>query len=344
MASPIPSFLASNVFFRLRLLRCAGWKKIQDGIQEAVVSDPAAALVKGQAITVTVRYYEGTTPAAALAFAGVHGDEDEGTITATSLRNKLDSEYAAKPQKRSIFHTFLIENLRAARDTIDPDSASRRWVDKIEPNRNFPLAGEGIASATARKGKLGFELVDPDVRRFPDLSPRKPTDFKDARGGKEVSTTILPENRILMNLITCIQPSRAVSLHSHGVSARRGDGPGVFVDPRGGFDTDLDAPFTHEGRADDVLAGRLLQAALTQLKSSKLSNADQTEALLGNQPGSGNYFGETVHYSYGAAKARGTSFGMWASTPITGQGAENRRAMQTITLELPKWIEKRKRS
>jgi hypothetical protein len=118
----------------------------------------------------------------------------------------------------------------------------------------------------------------------------------------------------------------------------------VFIDPRGGFDSDLDAPLTAEGREDDALAGALLETARKAIGASKLGAAQKAEALAGNWPGNKSYLGETVHYSYGATKARGTSFGMWASAPVTKQGAEDRPAIQTITLELPKWLTTRGRS
>jgi len=326
----------------LKLWQCrdlAAFNTVQDGIRQG---DIAGEELKGKPITVTVRCYEGTTSSVALVFAGVHGDEDEGLLTTLEIRKKLDAAYAATPKKRAKFHTFLIENLRAKRDTIDPASKNERWVERIEPNRNFPLAGEGLAAAERRKG-MGIELVDPDTRRFTNLSPRQPEDFTDKRGVKRASKFIIPENRILLKLIACIKPSRVMSIHSHDVKNRRGDGPGVFVDPRGGFDTDLDAPLTAEGRDDDILADRMLKAAIKGLAASKLSKLEQTEALQGNQPGSGNFFGETVHYSFGASKARGTSFGMWAPAPIRGQGDEDRSGMQTITLELPKWLKYRKK-
>jgi hypothetical protein len=321
----------------IETVTCAAWNLVQDGVWQAEMSDPDAPLVKSKPIKVTVRFYAGTTRSIALVFGGVHGDEDEGVKTANAVRAKLDAAYSAKPAKRARFGIALIENLRASRDSLDTASANQRFIGSIEPNRNFPLPGEGMKAALARKARLGFELVDPDVRRFPDTSPRLPAHFTPKKGNSGASTAVLPENRVLMKLIACMKPERAVSLHAHS-SNKRGNGPGIFVDPRGGFDTDLDAPLTAEGREDDLLANKLLKAAVKALPGSGLKAAEQKLALAGNQVGSKEYAGETVHYSYGAPKARGTSFGMWGPAPITGQGPENRPGMQTITLELPKWL------
>lgn len=348
---------------RLRWLKCIGVTTASEVVVEGQVTDPTA-LVGTTPVKLVVRYYPGRSTTSALVFGGVHGNEDEGVSMLAALRRKLDLAYVPVPGSGTTpqlaeHHTFLVENLRADRDGLEPGTKDSRWVDGIEPNRNFPLPGEGFAAVAARRKRLGFDLVDPDTRRFPDKAPREPKTFPDRVAAQKAedeeakkkkrkpenllvdrtSTTILPENRLLMKLVACIKPARALSAHSHGTGTKRGDSPGVFIDPRGGVDSDLDAPLTAEGREDDALANRLLRSAEAAIAKSKLRKKEQGQALAGNKPGDKSYFGETVHYSFGAPKARGTSFGMWAPSPIVGQGVDDRPGIQTITLELPKWFE-----
>lgn len=309
---------------------------------DGTVSDPEA-LAGGKPVVLHVRFYPGRVNESALVFGGVHGNEDEGVVVTKAIRSKLELAYGLGRKAR--YATFLIENVRADRDLLDPSSKNARWVEGVEPNRNFPLPGEGLGLVTARRKRLGFGLVDPDTRRFPDQAPRAPTTFPDVAASKDkdlktdrTSKDLLAETRLLLKLVGCIQPTRAVSAHSHSISKKRGDAPGVFVDPRGGFDSDLDAPLTAEGRVDDALADAVLRAAKTRIAASKLTVSQQREALAGNRMGITDYLGETVHYSFGARKARGTSFGMWAPAPITGQPSDDRPGIQTLTLEMPKWL------
>ncbi len=62
-------------------------------------------------------------------------------------------------------------------------------------------------------------------------SPRRaPT--KENRARAVASEQMLAENRMLVHLIERFQPERLVSVHQHHLGSRRGDSPGVFVDPR----------------------------------------------------------------------------------------------------------------
>jgi hypothetical protein len=167
---------------------------------------------------------------------------------------------------------------------------------------------------------------------------------------------MLTETRILLKLIGWEKPTRAVSIHSHQ-GRERSNGPGVFVDPRGGFDSVLDAALTAEGRADDELTDQLLKAAVKRI-DNKIATSGKADkevleklkevAFAGNQlkkqwtvtrgkDGCVAVAGETVHYAYSAPKPRGTSFGMWGPAPISEGGAEDRPGITTLTLELPNY-------
>jgi hypothetical protein len=294
---------------------------------------------KMQSVVLPARLYEGRTSDIALVFGGIHGDETESERVTAKLEELLDAAYSAN--KRAHFTTVLIRDLFKPKRQFEDDP--RYVTDKgIEPNRNFPLAGESIRTARARRKAGQPEALHPDQRMFPGLGPRSA-----AKKSEHASDEILPEIRVLAENIGCLKPIRAISVHSHSRKKVRGNDPGVFVDPRGGFDVITDAPLSPEARTDDLIADAMAKAVAKVLNDQTLT----AEALAGNIPSfakGGALSGvDTVHYSFSAAKTPGTSFGMWGPAAIDERrpdpgrpgalidGIDNRPGMTTITLETP---------
>src|SRR5262249_4138649 len=133
----------------------------------------------------------------------------------------------------------------------------------IEPNRNFPLPGEDLAIARAR-GKSGPAEPELMIRPLPG-SLRRPQDTTSDPAFTVTSIRMLPETRILISLIERFQPERLASIHDHSlkqnchpcvggkVTKCGGEGPGIFVDPRG-----IDAASNKITKPDEVNADDLL--------------------------------------------------------------------------------------
>ena len=151
--------------------------------------------------------------------------------------------------------------------TVDPAEADDVVVDLIgdgryvigpkpcDPNRNFPRPGESYDYARARG------LISATHRELIDCYDQPLLDDGTA-------DRMIAENRILIQLIEREKPVRAASLHGHNLTVVRGDAPGIFVDPRGGFiEIGQDESFTPEGNDDDRLAKVMLDFALTKYKS-----------------------------------------------------------------------------
>jgi hypothetical protein len=151
----------------------------------------------------------------------------------------------------------------------------------------------------------------------------------------------------LLKLIERFRPTRIASLHAHSYGGpgteRKGiDAPGIFVDPRGGFDKSKDPAFpkqnkrkpaasstalTKEGQADDALA---------------LAMAE--EAMAGGAHVPGNYLEAkdappVVHYAESAGKPEGFSLGDWGPAAVGGTGPGARAAMTVITVEVEHYYE-----
>src|SRR4029453_6897469 len=112
----------------------------------------------------------------------------------------------------------------------------------IEPNRNYPLPGEDLAAARAR-GSSGVSAAELMFQTATGL--RAPRDAGTNSTFWVTSIRMLPETRILLSLIERFQPERLASIHDHSLkqdchpcvggaaSKCGGEGPGIFVDPRG---------------------------------------------------------------------------------------------------------------
>jgi D-arabinose 1-dehydrogenase-like Zn-dependent alcohol dehydrogenase len=77
------------------------------------------------------------------------------------------------------------------------------------------------------------------------------------------------------------KPVGAASVHAHSVPGWRGDGPGIFVDPRDSLDPCTDTPNTPQGRFDDDLASAMLQAIQAELSNPLKSDAGRGRRWVG---------------------------------------------------------------
>jgi hypothetical protein len=154
---------------------------------------------------------------------------------------------------------------------------------------------------------------------------------------------MLPETRMLLQLIEHLQPERLAAIHAHSregtcypckdgqLTECGGEGPGIFVDPRG-----LD-PISHkvinsrQYKADRLLASRMLKDALHRLKREPLPKTEDSTASFSPFAGNTACHPSTVEY-FSPRLTEGNSLGDWAPVPTPG-----RAAITTLTIELPKY-------
>jgi hypothetical protein len=302
-------------------------------------------------------YFPGVSERRALIIGGVHGSEPQGVAVVESLRDQLTKRSAAG--KPPFFTVILVPKLIArTHESTFAKVKDRRYVPRapgdkaetvdktgVEPNRTFPMPGEDYADARKRATGGDSELkFDPPGK----AKPRTPK-------GDHATDTILPENRVLIQLIERFKPERIASVHAHfldpGVKARPaveaqpakdgkpavkgrrevkgrdpgtgrpGNDPGVFVDPRKGTAAQV--------AEDDRLATDMLHHAQKQAPGAL--QGGEHDPFMGNVGGK-QRFKETVHYDPAAAGTEGLSLGDWApvATPTRG-------AITTITVEIPQY-------
>ncbi len=112
--------------------------------------------------------------------------------------------------------------------------------------------------------------------------------------------------RVLTQLIKTGAPRRAVSIHAHEVPGKRDDGPGIFIDPRGGFDAGNDSA---DGRLSRPLlreSGRLRREPVARGRNGYLH----------------------VHQASGRHLVRRVG--------ADGREAGSRKGMMTITVAIPR--------
>jgi len=315
-------------------------------------------------IQTEVHFIAGRTSQRALVLGGVHGSEPEGEVVVRQLIEALKTA-TTKP-----FFTVILVPRLISKSRQDPSPKSHnapfREVDdktakgaagagskgtgsegniEIEPNRNFPLPGTSYDSYK-KTGHL--EFWDAGARKV-----RAPRDIVKIDGKKEnrakavASEKMLPENRLLVHLIERFQPERLVSVHQHSVPGGRGDGPGVFVDPRrpatklsadDGFDPTTDQALTPEGQQDDKLGAAMRDTIQTDAEAAGLRKQG-LDPLAGNAvplPGTKSKKPPTVHYKTGA-HAEGNSLGDYAPVEVKEGGVGDRPDIGTITIEIPQY-------
>jgi hypothetical protein len=283
-------------------------------------------------------FFPGRDPRRALIISGVHGNEKNGVQVVQSLQTLLAARSVAgdKPFFSTILVPIVILRTQAGAGQRDvpggmgKNNAGAVECREVEPNRNFPLPGEDLKKARNRgaTGRTEPELVIRDRCRGTIRAPI---------GEKKTSIRMLPETRILISLIERFQPERLASVHDHTLEQHchsgfgrdtlyGGEGPGIFVDPRGispetGKITDL-----AQVQADDQLARRMVEKALREL-TGVARVTSPFPPFAGNQaltPLTSRYFSEQ--------RVEGNSLGDWAPVPATG----TRLGITTLTIELPR--------
>ena len=319
--------------------RCLAW--FPTLVANAIaVTDPY-----GGASSVTAYYIPGISDRRAMIVGGVHNlTEPQGRVVVESLRTLLNTRIAATPSRPPFFTTILIPSLFDPA-LYDPAQGAGRWISGgmgrdvggrlqtsryIEPNRNFPLPGEGLATAQARgaSGPNAAELMyQPPPATAGGTLPavREPTDTSIA-GGTGTSTRMLPQTRTLIGLIEHFRPERIASVHAHSLKSIPGDAPGIFIDPRGVNPT-TGAVIDAAQRDED----RRLATAMVQAGIRRPITGAPSDPFIGNAPGTAQ---SRVEYA-SSRHAEGTSLGGWAPTPVTGAGA--RPGITTVTIEVPQW-------
>src|SRR6266536_866091 len=269
----------------------------------------------------------------ALVIGGVHGDEKRGVEVVKLLQTNLTGA-ALKPFFTTILVPIVIPrtNAKSSRNVpggIGFDKSGRTVCRSIEPNRNYPLPGEDLAAAQAR-GKSALD--DPELVIRASGGVRAPKDTDPAM--PFTSIRMLPETRILISLIERFQPERLASIHDHSlkqachpcvsgaVSKCGGEGPGIFVDPRGIDPITLTVTDAIQLKADDDLAKNMAEMALKRMPCGTAFSA-----FAGNLA----RYPPTVRY-FSQQRVEGNSLGDWAPAP-----AGSRPGITTLTIEVPKY-------
>lgn len=310
---------------------------------------------KADNVAVSAIKFRGQSTEIALILSGVHArDEPEGPVLAREIEKGLIQQAFLKRGPK--FTTYVIEQLIADSrfdktdlrlvpiTCTDPENPKKTFGPQ-DPNRNFPAPGESYSYAQAKAQR---------VKDAPEL-------FVCGPAGVSPLSRVIAENRILIEMIEQFKPKRILSIHSHrrkNRPYRRGNEPGVFVDPRGGFDLHADKAYTGEGQEDDDLCRLMFYQAYKGIQVRSLPADDtETQQVLTAHPLRGNLTVKdggkfvvgrpdraTVHYSCGASHAQGTSLGDWG--PVTqkvAQPPDRRPGAPVITLELPKGYQESQR-
>ncbi|HEX6730994.1 MAG TPA: hypothetical protein VF074_13310, partial [Pyrinomonadaceae bacterium] len=281
----------------------------------------------------------------ALIIAGVHGDETRGVDVVKKLQTLLIAKLAAgnKPLFTTILVPVVFPRRLGKSDRNVPgglgfNTSGTLTCRNVEPNRNFPLPTQDLAKALANgaSGPDKPQLVINDAGTV-----RPPQDKGTSASFFVTSIRMLPETRILISLIERFQPERLASVHDHSlkqachpcpsgtVSKCGGEGPGIFMDPRGIDPVSRNVTNKTELDQDDLLCTRMVQRALTQLPCNfALRGSKVFPPFAGNQA----MFPLTVRY-FSQARVEGNSLGDWAPVPVAGK----RPGVATVTIEVPEY-------
>jgi hypothetical protein len=272
---------------------------------------------------------------------GVHGSEPQGASVVEQVRTGLMTT-------TPFFSTLLVPTLirrtagtgqryvgeTGSQVARHQGSSSQRYrtaggARGVEPNRTYPGAphldepSTGWAGQDYQSALQSGLLYQPAAGATPRAPAARSSRPRELAADDVHSSRMIAETRALIALIENFQPERIASIHAHSVPGRRGDAPGVFVDPRGGYGggspTSVGAA-TAEGQADDQLALAMLHQGLTDPRSS-------TNSFRGNTAARGGVTGETVHYAT-SNHPEGSSLGDWAPS----------RGITTVTVEVPQGL------
>lgn len=281
-------------------------------------------------------FFPGRSERRALIISGVHSDETRGIEVVKKLRAKLTG---TKPFFTTILVPIVFPRATGTSDRnvaggLGFDTSHKLQCRKVEPNRNFPLPGQDLAKARSN-GAAGPDKPELVIRSsVSSTGVRAPEDTGTDKSFFVTSIRMLPETRILISLLERFQPERLATVHDHrikrechpcsigAVSKCGGEGPGLFMDPRGIDPTTNKVTNQSELDRDDLLARRMVEEAFKRIPCNIA-----VTALAGNQA----VFPMTVRY-FSKARVEGNSLGDWAPVP-----AGSRPGIATMTIEVPKF-------
>jgi hypothetical protein len=295
--------------------------------------------------------FPGRTDRRALIISGIHGDEAAGIKVVERLRSLLRSRAAA--QDPSFFTTMLVpvvipKTLATGQryvpggiGLVESGDNKKDWKvvwHDVEPNLNLPLPGENYDMAHSHGAR---SPTDPEL--FIKVPSRSGNVHERPPRGQRTSIRMLRETRMLVQLIEHFQPERLAAIHAHSredtcypckdgqQTECGGEGPGIFVDPRG-----ID-PISHRVRnydqfkADRLLATHMFKEGLHRLERDPLPVTDDSSASFSPFAGNTACLPFTVEY-FSPRQTEGNSLGDWAPVPTPG-----RAGITTLTIELPKY-------
>jgi hypothetical protein len=302
-------------------------------------------------VSVRTYFFPGRTDRRALIISGIHGDEIAAIEVVERLRLLLKERSAAgrPPFFTTILVPVLIKRTQRSEQRYVPDGLGllhvgehttelKRVQHPIEPNLNFPLPGEDYERARQRgaDGAHDAELVIRAQGSSGQVRVRPPQ-------GPLTSIRMLPETRFVLQLIERFQPERLAAIHAH--SRMRvchpcedgqemdcgGEGPGIFVDPRGIDPVSGKVRRPAERKEDKLLAYRMVHEALKHLERLPLPATRSGDTPF--HPFAGNQSCPRMTTLYFSPRHNeGNSLGDWAPVP-TG----TRPGITTLTIELPKY-------
>lgn len=216
-----------------------------------------------------------------LVIAGVHGSERSGVEVAERLVGLLQAGYRPLP------HTVVVP-------ALFPDNVARglRQGD-VPTNRNFPVPGESL-DAALRRGR-GMPV--------------------DSRG-----LVLLPENRVLLDLVERFRPQTIISVHATVYPERAG----FFADPHA-------VPPAAKGRAGE----RLAEAARADTeRDAGLALRLARAAAARGVPVAGNHLDTAPTVLWSGESPEGTSLGGWGPCAVAEGGPGDRPAIGIVTVEV----------
>jgi hypothetical protein len=327
---------------------------IQEGSAARTESHDIRAFLPDSDGDVPVRafLFPGRTERRALIVSGIHGDEVAAVEVMERLRILLRerSEAGDRPFFTTILVPVAIPRSQRSEQRYVPDGVGLvetvedgRKVLKvvrhqIEPNLNFPLPGETYQMARQRgmAGPTNAELMIRKIGPSGKVQKRPPR-------GPLTSIRMLPETRFLVQLMERFQPERLAAIHAHSRQSLchpcrdgrqvncGGEGPGIFVDPRGINPVSGKLTNRSQFKKDKFLAQRMIDEGRKRLNRTPLPTSRTGDPPFPPFAGNQSCPRSTVLY-FSGNRREGNSLGDWAPVPTPG-----RPGITTLTIEVPKY-------
>lgn len=284
-----------------------GWVP-EHGFVEGSIGESSGLV--GAKANIEAFFFPGETDERALIIGGVHGSELSGIEVANKLKDSLIARYE-KQKKLPHYTTIIVPELFPETAQLARDFRKRKQAElasKAGKGKPPPIDtedyGEGrevevpwtkpkkdreaMWKAAHPGDKMPAKKSLYPARQFPakgktvdDLvKAGGPIDETGARlkDDEGVDIPLMLETVALLRLIERFKPKRIASVHAHRFDdskpATKGvDAPGIFVDPRGGFDESVDPAFpakVKKAQAEAKKAQEALKKAQTALDKAKV--------------------------------------------------------------------------